>query len=353
MNKIFTIFTLTFFSLLFTSSIFSQVIFTEDFESGTADPSWAVFYTNPETSEPEDSVIAVPMSQVPQALPTGGEYVGWLQDIDASYTGSAVAINGDVNLYNYSIEADVYCYVSHPDGSAYTGLVVYADTSRHDFYKMRADFDVSDRINFSGLRSDTITFQPLYNHNFTGAQNPGLFPTSDGWHKMKIEVRSLSADSTGFWCYFDNTLLNGCPIYDTTSNRNLYGSFGLYTFQMDDDGIPGYFDNIVVTSLLSAVDENGINIPDGIYLEQNYPNPFNPETQIEYQLASSGFVSLKIYDLLGCEIKSLVSQEQTTGSYKVTWDGTDKLGNKVPSGIYLYKLSSNNQFVSKKMILMK
>jgi len=353
MNKIFTILSILIFSLLSNGSIFPQVLFTEDFESGTAAPSWGVFYVNPETGEPEDSVVAVPMSQAPQVLPTGGDYVGWLQDVDATYTGSAVAINGNVNLYNYSIEADVYCYVNNPDGSAYTGLVVYADSSNNDFYKMRADFDVSNRINFSGLKSDTITFQPKFNHNFLGTENPGLFPNADGWHKMKIEVRTLSADSTAFWCYFDNTLLNGCPIYDTASSRNLYGSFGLYTFQMDDDGIPGYFDNIVVTSLLSVVDDNETIIPDGIYLGQNYPNPFNPETQIEYQLAASGFVSLNIYDLLGCEVKSLVSQEQPTGSYKVTWDGTDKMGIKVPSGIYLYTLSSGNHLVAKKMILMK
>jgi len=347
MNKIFTILSYAYLLLLFPVTSFSQTLYTENFESGVPDPNWEAFYSG------EEPLEAVTMATAPEPLATGGDYIGWLQDIDGSYTGSAVAIIGETSLSNYSLEGDVYCYVNNPGGSAYTGLVVYADTGKHDFYKMRADFDASNRINFSGLRSDTITYLPLFSHNFLGSENPGLFPTVDGWHKMKIEVKTLNNDSTAFWCYFDDVLLTGCPIYDTTSSRNLSGSIGLYTFQMDDDGIAGYFDNIVVTSLISDVDDNHGYIPEGIYLEQNYPNPFNPETQIEYQLASSGFVSLKIYDLLGCEIKSLVSQEQTTGSYKVTWDGTDKLGNKVPSGIYLYKLSSNNQFVSKKMILMK
>ena len=349
MRKTSTIFLAIVVVLSFTvqSRVFAQSIFTEDFESGQADPDWGVFYAN------EDKLEAVPMASAPEVLSTGGDYVGWLQDVDGSYSGSAVAIYGDFSLNNYSIEADVYCYVNNPSGSAYTGLVVYADTNTHDFYKMRADFDANNRINFSGLRSDTITYLPLYSHDFLGSENPGLFPTADGWHKMKIEVKTLSADSTAFWCYFDEQLLSGCPIYDTTSSRNLSGSFGLYTFQMDEDGIPGYFDNITVNSLVTGIDQNTIVAPEQFSLEQNYPNPFNPETKINYQLATGGFVALGIYDLLGREIKLLVNEEQPYGRYTVNWDGTDNRGNKVPSGIYIYSLKTGNSVFTKKMVLMK
>ncbi len=325
----------------------AQTIFTENFESGSVDPGWATFYAA------EDALEAVPMATAPDVLPDGGDYIGWLQDVDGSYTGSAVAYNGDFGMSDYSIEADVYCYVNNPGGSAYTGLVVYADTNKHDFYKLRADFDASDRINFSGLRSDTTTFLPLYSHDFHGSDNPGLFPTSDGWHKMKIEVKTLNADSTAFWCYFDETLLNGCPIYDTNATRNMSGAFGLYTFQMDGDGIPGYFDNILVNSLTTGVEYNSSDVPKRFSLEQNYPNPFNPETQIGYQLSARSFVSLTIYDLLGREIKTLLNEEQSSGRYHITWDGTDHFGNKVPSGIYMYTLRTGNSVISKKMVLMK
>ena len=353
MNKFFTRCCILLF-LAFTSGVFAQTYFTEDFESGFADTSWGVFYIDPTTQEPEDSVVAVPMAQAPEVLATGGSYVGWLQDTNFTYQGSAVAINGSTSLANYSIEADVYCYVNNSGGSAYTGLVVYADTTKHDFYKLRADFDASDRINFSGLKSDPITYMPLFSHDFTGTDNPGIFPTSDGWHKMKIEVNSQNPDSTAFWCYFDGNLLTGCPIYDTTSSRNTSGSFGLYTFQMDGDGIPGYFDNLVVAqSPWTSVDNKSSNIPEGYALEQNYPNPFNPETRISYQLNEGGFTSLTVFNLLGSEIKTLVTEEQPAGSYSVTWDGTDELGNKMPSGIYFYALRSGNFVATKKMIMMK
>jgi hypothetical protein len=334
-------------SFISSSAIYAQSIFGDDFESGSPADGWGVFYAN------EDQLTAVPMTNVPDILPDGGDYVGWLQDEDASYTGSAVAIYGDFSLSNYSIEAEVYCYVNHPEGSAYTGLVVYADTNTHDFYKMRADFDASDRINFSGLKSDTITFLPLYSHNFTGSENPGLFPTTDGWHKMKVEVKTLSTDSTAFWCYFDDQLLFGCPIYDTISTRNLSGDFGLYTFQMDADGIPGYFDNIIVNSLATGIDNDLSGVPEEFYLEQNYPNPFNPETRISYHLTSGGFTTLSIFDMLGREIKVLVSKDQQSGSYTVNWNGADASGKKVSSGIYLYTLRTENFAASKKMVMLK
>jgi len=337
-------------SFMVSTTVFAQQIFTEDFESGTANAGWETYYAS------EDGILAVPMAQAPQALTDGGNFTGWLQDVDASYTGSAVAVNGSTSLANYSIEADVYCYVSNPGGSAYTGLVVYADSTKHDFYKLRADFDASDRINFSGLKSDPNTFMPLFSKDFKGIDNPGLFPTADGWHKMKVEVRATSANETSFWCYFDGTLLAGCPIADTTSTRNTSGSFGLYTFQMDADGIPGYFDNIVVKQLqpvTSVEDYINPNIPQNLYLNQNYPNPFNPSTNISYQLSTNGFVSLTVYDLLGRQIKSLVAGVQQSGYYTVNWNGLDEFGNHVPSGVYLYSLKTGNFVESKKMVLMK
>jgi len=88
-------------------------------------------------------------------------------------------------------------------------------------------------------------------------------------------------------------------------------------------------------------------------LFQNYPNPFNPTTQIGYTLPSSSNVTLKIYDILGREVKTLVNKEQNSGVYNLTWDGTDNSGNLVTSGIYIYQIHANNFIKSSKMILMK
>ncbi len=350
MKKSITVFSLVvlMLSLVVSQTAFTQtVIFSEDFESGTASAAWGNYYKG------EDSVKAKPMAQAPKVLAGGGNFVGWLQDLDGSFTGSAVAVTGALTLKDYSIEADVYCYVN-PSPSGYTGLVVYADSSKKDFYKMRADFDVSDRINFSGLKSNPTTFLPLFSKDFKGVDNPGRYPTTDGWHKMKIEVRSTSATVTTIWCYFDNNLLVGCPITDTSSTRVTSGGFGLYAFQQSATGVAGYFDNIVVKTLpVTFVQGNSSSTPGNFQLSQNYPNPFNPETRISYRLSTGGFTTLTVHDQLGRTIRTLVSQNQASGEHTVVWDGKDNSGNIVPSGVYFYSLKTGTTVESKKMVLLK
>ncbi|MEW5799089.1 MAG: FlgD immunoglobulin-like domain containing protein [Bacteroidota bacterium] len=94
-------------------------------------------------------------------------------------------------------------------------------------------------------------------------------------------------------------------------------------------------------------------IPETYALQQNYPNPFNPTTTIEYQLPQAGFVELKVYDITGREVVTLMSQVQNAGSYRVLWNGNDTYGNKVSSGVYLYRLSAGTFTQIKKMMLLK
>lgn len=90
------------------------------------------------------------------------------------------------------------------------------------------------------------------------------------------------------------------------------------------------------------------NIPVAFSLEQNYPNPFNPVTTIEYSIPKSSFVTLKIYDMLGNEIKKLVNEQKSPGYYRVDFNGS-----KMASGIYFYRLEANDFTTVKKMVLLK
>ena len=83
-------------------------------------------------------------------------------------------------------------------------------------------------------------------------------------------------------------------------------------------------------------------------LSNNYPNPFNPSTTIKYQIPKSGLVTLKVYNVLGKEITTLVNEEKSVGSYEITFDASG-----LSSGIYFYKLSADNFQQTKKMILLK
>jgi len=89
-------------------------------------------------------------------------------------------------------------------------------------------------------------------------------------------------------------------------------------------------------------------LPKKFNLEQNYPNPFNPTTTIKYQIPDLSFVSLKIYDVLGNEIATLINKEKTAGNYQVEFDGAN-----LPSGIYFYRLRAGGFVETKKMLLLK
>jgi hypothetical protein len=107
-----------------------------------------------------------------------------------------------------------------------------------------------------------------------------------------------------------------------------------------------------------AEDENnGLN-PDQFGLSQNYPNPFNPITNFEYRISNSEFVSLKVYDVLGNEIATLVNEEKPAGEYKVQFDISNLSGGisakgGYASGVYFYQLKAGNYIETKKMVLLK
>ena len=89
-------------------------------------------------------------------------------------------------------------------------------------------------------------------------------------------------------------------------------------------------------------------------LEQNFPNPFNPETTIKYSVSRKSFVQIKVYDISGRLINSLVAKELSAGSYSAVWNGKDITGNNVSSGIYFYNMTINGgKSVSRKMLLIK
>ena len=96
-----------------------------------------------------------------------------------------------------------------------------------------------------------------------------------------------------------------------------------------------------------------VKIPEIYYLNQNYPNPFNPSTTIEYGLKETGNVSLKVYNILGQEVKSLLNVQQEAGIHRVIWDGIDNNGIQAASGIYFYRISVNNYQEIKKLILLR
>ena len=98
---------------------------------------------------------------------------------------------------------------------------------------------------------------------------------------------------------------------------------------------------------------NETTLPNRFILQQNYPNPFNSSTIIKYQLAEDGFVCLQIYDMLGQKLKTLIESQQSAGAYQISWNGKDENNKYLSSGMYVYKIKSNEFQQAKKVIFMK
>ena len=116
---------------------------------------------------------------------------------------------------------------------------------------------------------------------------------------------------------------------------------GKYLYRLKQIDIGGTFE-------YSSIVEAQVGNPQFFSLSQNYPNPFNPSTKIQYQIPSSSRISLKVYDVIGNEVATLVDEYKPAGNYEIEF-GAENLS----SGIYFYKLQTNNFFESKKMILLR
>jgi hypothetical protein len=103
-----------------------------------------------------------------------------------------------------------------------------------------------------------------------------------------------------------------------------------------------------LSELITAVEESQNNLPGSFVLKQNYPNPFNPTTTINYSIPKSSFVTIKVYDILGREVSTLVNEEKQVGNYKIKFNAS-----KLTSGIYFYRMQAGSFVETKKLILLK
>jgi hypothetical protein len=183
--------------------------------------------------------------------------------------------------------------------------------------------------------------------------NSGLVCDAEG----KIYCGSSLGTKTNFWCLDSNgTVLWKLDLegyeYDTSPAINSEGTLYIgthlsITYQIHERNL------IAVRDEGMSVDDNEQEISFRLY--QNYPNPFNPATHIDFMLLERTNVSLKVFNSLGQEIKTLVNEEMIPGYYSRIFDGKDpaKSGQVLPSGVYFYELVTDKTRITKKMILLR
>ncbi|OGU64191.1 MAG: hypothetical protein A2W30_06880 [Ignavibacteria bacterium RBG_16_36_9] len=147
----------------------------------------------------------------------------------------------------------------------------------------------------------------------------------------------------------DGSFTSGVPALPPWTYNHVFTSAGNNPYYCEPHGGPGGQNMAGVVNVQNPV---GVTedefVANKFELMQNYPNPFNPSTNIEYRISDRGFVSLRVYNILGDEIATLVNEEKEQGVYNVSFDATG-----LASGMYVYKLQAGSFVETKKMILMK
>lgn len=162
-------------------------------------------------------------------------------------------------------------------------------------------------------------------------------PKSAAFNSL-LQTLSLTLNDIGFYYYLGNLLITGGMQFDALSDPN-YVILNLSHFSKFGGG----------KGSVNSVEENVISqIPSAFNLAQNYPNPFNPTTKIQYSIPEAGYVTLKVYNTLGVEVESLISDYKQAGTYEAAFTAKD-----LSSGIYFYELRLNNKSQTRKMILIK
>jgi hypothetical protein len=216
---------------------------------------------------------------------------------------------------------------------------------------------VLSEVEIQALYNDNLTFSgdlPVQLTSFTASTTS--MATTLNWttatetnnYGFDVERRIIEAESSksqntntnwskiGFVA--GNGTSNSAHSYSYTDASVSSGTYAYRLKQIDNDGTYKYSNEAEVT----------LAVPTVFALNQNYPNPFNPSTVIGYQLPVSGSVTLKVYDVVGREVATLVNETKSAGSYQVTFNAS-----KLASGVYFYKLQSGSYTSVKKLVLMK
>ncbi|MCB9211656.1 MAG: T9SS type A sorting domain-containing protein [Ignavibacteriales bacterium] len=163
----------------------------------------------------------------------------------------------------------------------------------------------------------------------------------------KIEIEYVSEDKISSFSN-DNVVLTANSTQKIVPNWEKTGDLEISVYV--DEGNDGTIDDTleVKNQVTGVEEEHGSTIPTEFRLEQNYPNPFNPNTSIRYSISNENNVILKVYDILGKEVATLVNERKSSGYYVVNFDASN-----LTSGIYFYTIRAGSFSETKKMLLMK
>jgi len=202
---------------------------------------------------------------------------------------------------------------------------------------------MSGVVDLSNTTSPILTFFHRYNLYYNGSWRDNIYieiSTNAGFNWITLD--SWQATNLA-WTY--------SPQYDLTNYRTnmVKIRFLLSSYNGGSGTADGwYIDDVLIRDLATGVSQIESSIPDKYSVNQNYPNPFNPVTNIEFSIPKQSNVKITVYDLQGKEVASLLNERLSAGTYRVDFDGTG-----YSSGVYFYRLETEDFVETKSMVLVK
>ena len=192
------------------------------------------------------------------------------------------------------------------------------------------------RYKFNGAGGDGLYIEIVFANTNDGGGAEGHTIITEGassFEEVTIEMMYSDDNPPGWKPNIGNISITIFPPENQLPHAGTWFVVDYFTF----DGQP-----------VSVKETGNGHIPDKFNLEQNFPNPFNPSTNINFSLPENTFASLKIFNLQGEEVETLINEELSAGSYNVDWDASG-----LPSGVYVYALNTESGTLSRKMILLR
>jgi hypothetical protein len=200
------------------------------------------------------------------------------------------------------------------------------------------------------------------NVNIYAGTSVGVYLSSDNGTDWLLENNGLTVTFISTLAVIDSLIFAGAGnnIYLSTNNGTSWVQVYTGATGAIVDALSTYQQNIFmgidyggvwkhpISEMLNGVNKEQNNLPSSFKLEQNYPNPFNPSTTINYQLPKSNFVTLKVYDVLGREVKTLVSEREAARNHSVTFNAKG-----LTSGVYFYRITAGGFTDVKKLMILK
>jgi hypothetical protein len=310
----------------------------------------------------------------------------YIARVDYGWSG---VVTPEKNCYVIAPESTIYSNVTQNQVTSYAGALTTYTISGH---VLTSDSAGIDSVTMSGLPGDPSTDSTGYytatvNCGWTGVVTPAKYgytfaPESTSYSSVTDDQETdylgtyLTYTISGYVRDTDSlgvegVVLSGLPGDPETDTGGYYSAVVPYGWSgrvtptdtcvfdpeyRDYDSVISdqSYQSYVEDCFSQGVDEDKDNlVPREYQLSQNHPNPFNPETEIAFGLPKAGFVTLKVYNILGQEVTALVDRNMSAGRYRVTWNGTDRSGRVVSSGVYFYRMQSEDFVQTRRMLLLK